>query len=153
MGAATVSFERSHDIVIAAPPDAVFDYVTNPNSWPQWIAASHFIDSPDRSLAQAETFREKWATRTGEVQLDWVVRAADRPRLWIAETGAAFMGPIIVEYRFEAVDGGTRYTRIVRNPARPKAPTAEMIARVDEEARISLGNIKRNVEARLRGAG
>jgi hypothetical protein len=31
---ATVAFERSHDIVIAAPAKAVFDYVTNPQSWP-----------------------------------------------------------------------------------------------------------------------
>jgi uncharacterized protein YndB with AHSA1/START domain len=48
----TFAFERSHNIVIDAPAKAVFDYVTNPQSWPEWLAASHHIDSerlnPDR---------------------------------------------------------------------------------------------------------
>ena len=37
----TVAFERSHDILIDAPPAAVYDYVTNPRTWPEWIVASH----------------------------------------------------------------------------------------------------------------
>jgi hypothetical protein len=36
----------------------------------------------------------------------------------------------------------------VRNPARPKAPTEAMIARIDAEAAIALANIKTNVERR-----
>ena len=39
-----VPFERSHDIMIDAPPRAIYDYVCNPNSWPEWLAASHRID-------------------------------------------------------------------------------------------------------------
>jgi hypothetical protein len=34
----------------------------------------------------------------------------------------------------------------VRNPARPEAPTAEIIARIDAEAELGLANIKRIVE-------
>lgn len=151
---ATISFERSHSITVAAPPRAVFDYVSNPHSWPEWIAASHQLECPDRPLVSGETFREQWGTRRGEVTLDWVVRACDSPRLWIAETATPFTGPIVVEYLCEAVEGGTRYTRLVRNPARPKAPTEEMIARIDAEARAGLANIKANVERRLSpGAG
>lgn len=144
----TESFECRHSIVIDAPPQAVFDYVSNPNSWPEWIAASHAMASPDRPLTQGETFREKWATRTAEVTLDWVVTTCDPHRLWVAETRTDFMGPIIVEYELVTVGDATRYTRIVRNPARPKLPTAEMIARIDEEAGIALRNIKKNVEGR-----
>ena len=36
--------------------------------------------------------------------------------------------------------GATRFTRILRNPARPKPPTAE--------AELGLGNIKKIVERR-----
>ena len=46
-----------------------------------------------------------------------------------------------------------RYTRILRNPDRPSEPSAEQIARMDEEAMIGLENIKRNVEKRFRSAG
>lgn len=145
----TFGFERSHEVLIAAPPLDVFNYVANPRSWPEWILASHHIDSPDRALHAGETFREKWSTRTGEVQLDWIVRTSVPGKQWIAETQAAFLGPIIVHYTFQAVDEGTLYRRTVSNPARPKAPTPQMIARVDEEAGDALGRIKANVEKRL----
>lgn len=145
---ATVAFERSHHIVIDAPPQAVFDYVTNPRTWPEWIAVSHEVNSPDRPLAQGETFSEKWFSREA-IQLDWVVLQADRPVRWVAQTAAGFIGPIIVQYDFEVTEHGTRYTRTVRNPARPKAPTEAMIARIDAEAAIALANIKTNVERKV----
>lgn len=47
----SVRFERSHEIVIDAPAGDILDYVSNPNIWPEWIAASHHIDSPPRPLA------------------------------------------------------------------------------------------------------
>jgi hypothetical protein len=53
-----------------------------------------------------------------------------------------------VQYDFEVTPQGTRYTRTVRNPARPKAPTEAMIARIDAEAAIALANIKTHVERR-----
>lgn len=147
---ATTAFERSHSIDIAAPPLAVFDYVSNPHSWPEWIAASHELACENRPLVAGETFTEQWGTRRGEVRLDWVVRVCESPRLWIAETATDFTGPILVQYTCEAQDGGSRFTRVVGNPARPKAPTDEMIARIDAEAKVALANIKANVERSVR---
>jgi uncharacterized protein YndB with AHSA1/START domain len=146
----TVAFERSHHILIEAPASAVFDYVTNPHSWPQWIAVSHEVDSADRPLTAGETFREKWFSRE-EIELHWQVLQADRPTRWVAQTAAGFIGPIIVQYDFEPAGNGMKYTRTVRNPARPKAPTEAMIARIDAEAASALANIKANVEKQLRG--
>ncbi len=140
-------FERFHDIIINAPAAAILDYVSNPRSWPQWIASSHEIDSPDRPLQAGETFRERWATRTGETTLDWKVTARDQPWLWEAQTHTPFTGVIIVRYEIEVAPGGHRYRRRLINPQRPKPPTDEMIVRIDEEAALSLRNIKRNVEA------
>ena len=147
----SVSFERSHDILIDAPPKAVFDYVTNPQSWPEWIKASHRIDSEDRPLTRGETFHETWRIRSGEVPMNWVVEACDSPKLWIVQAETAFMGPIVIQYTCEAVDGGTRFTRTTRNPARPKPPTDDQLARMDAEAATALGNIKANVERRVKG--
>lgn len=145
----TAAFERSHEILIDTPAQAVYDYVTNPNTWPEWIAASHHIDCPDRPLRKGETFEEKWQTRA-EVLLRWTVLESNPHRLWIATADTDFIGPIVVQYTFEPVGAATRYTRTVRNPARPKPPTAEMVARIDAEARTALANIKRNVEGRVR---
>jgi len=145
----TWTFEHVWDVVIQAPAAAVYDYVTNPHSWPEWLAASHHIDSPDRPLAKGERFRERWHTRKGEAVLDWIITESDRPHLWIGETGTEFLGPIIVRYDFEGVGEGTRYVRTVINPARPKPATADMAARMDEEAAVGLANIKRIVEERV----
>jgi hypothetical protein len=145
----TVAFERSHDILIDAPAKAVLDYVSNPNSWPEWIAASHEMDSPDRPLVVGDTFCEQWHTRTGPAELNWRVTECQSPHLWIAETGTDFLGLIIARYDVVSVGDQVRYTRTIQNPARAKAPTAEMIERIDAEAKVSLENIKRNVEARV----
>ncbi|MEK9722381.1 MAG: SRPBCC family protein [Rhodospirillaceae bacterium] len=146
----THDFRCAHDIVIDAPAEAIFDYVTNPNSWPEWIAASHEVTGPDRPLTTADTFREQWSSRTGPVTLDWIITACEHPRLWIGETGASFLGPIVVRYDIEPADGGHRFTRTVHNPARPQPITDAMRAAVDAEAATALANIKRNVEARPR---
>jgi len=144
----TSAFERSHSIDIQVEPGAVLDYVSNPHSWPEWIAASHHLESPDRPLVKGDTFREHWRTRTGEVVLDWTVTESAPARLWIGETAAEFIGPIIVRYDVEPHADGCRFTRTMINPARPKPPTADMILRMDAEAETALANIKRNVEAR-----
>jgi len=147
MGEGTVAFERSHDIFIDAPPEAVLDYVSNPQSWPQWMPATHHIDSPDRAMRAGEAFYEKWHTRQGEVALDWTVTDRVDGRRWEASTTTPFTGPIVAVYETVPEGTGCRYTRRILNPARPKAPTDEMLARMDDEAAICLANIKRNVEA------
>ncbi len=144
---ATHAFERSHDILIAAAPDAVLDYVSNPNSWPHWLAASHRIDSPDRPLVAGDRFREDWVTRTGPAELRWRVTERAPGRSWTAETATPFLGPIVIHYRVDAEAGGTRFTRTLRNPARPKPPSPAMIDALDAESTEALANIKRNVEA------
>ncbi|MEH6524466.1 MAG: SRPBCC family protein [Sneathiella sp.] len=143
-------FNRSHSILIDAPADAVLNYVTNPNSWPEWIAASHEIDSPDRPLVKGDRFREQWHTKSGPAELNWIVTDCEPPHLWIGETATPFIGKIIVRYDVEAVGNQVRFTRSLTNPSRPKPPTQEMIKRIDQEAELSLENIKRNVEAKIR---
>ena len=144
----TVSFERSHSIVVAAEPAAVLDYVSNPNSWLEWMVSSHHIEADDRPHRSGDGFRELWHTRTGEVELNWRVTDGEPGRFWVGEAETAFIGRIVVRYDVEPVDGGTRFTRTLRNPARPKPPSDDMIRRMDEEAEICLANIKRQVEAR-----
>ncbi len=139
-------FERSHSIEITATGAAVLDYVSNPNSWPEWIAASHQIESEDRPLVKGDRFREMWATRTGEVELNWTVTDSAPGRLWVGEAETDFIGRIVVRYDIAPVAGGVRFTRTVQNPTRRKPPTDDMIRRIDDEAGIALANIKRAVE-------
>ncbi len=145
-----ISFTRSHSIQIKAPAGDILDYVSNPNSWPEWLAASHKITSPDRPLQEGDTFEEEWHTRHGGAKLTWRVIERKHPNLWTGETEAAFLGTILVTYKVEELENGhCLYTRIMTNPNRPKAPTEDAIRRMDDEARIALENIKINVEAKF----
>lgn len=141
-------FTCTHHIDIAVPPEVVYDYLASPRSWPEWHPASHHIDAPDRPLAAGERFQERWHTRRGEVLLDWTVTASDRPGFWAITADSGFIGPIVGEYEFVAIDGGARYTRTIVNPARQRAPTAEQLARIDDEARLCLRNTRDKLERR-----
>ncbi|MCP5029268.1 MAG: SRPBCC family protein [Actinomycetia bacterium] len=148
--AAPTPFERAHDIEIGAPAATVLDYVSNPLSWPEWMPATHEILSDDRPLQAGEGFSERWATRKGEVGLEWRVTERIQPTLWVAETDTPFTGPIVARYEIDELGPDRcRYTRRIVNPARPKAPTDEMVERMDAEASICLANIKRVVESRV----
>ena len=145
-----VQFERDHDIDIEASAQAVLNYVSNPQSWPEWMPATHDIRSEDRPLRAGEAFDERWVTRKGEVGLDWLVTERVDPTLWVAETHTTFTGPIIARYVITELDSShCRYKRHILNPERPKAPTPEMLKRMDDEAAICLSNIKANVELRF----
>jgi uncharacterized protein YndB with AHSA1/START domain len=146
----TTSFQRSHEILIEAPPQVVYDYVCNPNSWPEWLAASHHIESDNRPLDAGDTFREQWHIHRGEVALNWTVTESDSPMAWTVRADTDFIGPIVIRYTFEPSGSMTRYKRQLSNPSRPSPPTEKQIGRIDEEAKIGLANIKRQVESRLR---
>ncbi len=144
----TVSFEVAHDVEIDAPAQKVLDYVSNPQSWPEWMPATHEILSDDRPLMAGERFSERWATRQGEVALEWEVTDRVEPTLWEATTATTFTGPIVARYEVTDLgEGRCRYVRRIVNPARPKAPTAEMVDRMNAEAEICLANIKAATEA------
>ena len=145
-------FVRKHDILIDAPPEAVFDYVCNPHSWPQWLAASHAIEGPDQPLTLGQTFHEKWEIRRGVIELHWKVTESNRASAWTCRAETDFIGPIVIRYTFSDEGGRTRFTRELTNPDRVSAPTKDQLERMDDEAQVGLGNIKKQVEWRSAAA-
>ena len=142
----THEFERSHEIFIDAAPGVVLDYVSHPNSWPEWIYASHYIESEDRPLKLGDTLRELWHTKSGEAELNWTSTEFQEARLRIAETITPFACTIIVSYDVDFIEGRTKFMRTLNNPALPKPITEKIVLAIDTEAFESMENIKRNVE-------
>ena len=63
-------------------------------------------------------------------------------RLWIGETHTPFTGTIIVRYDVKVIEGRTKFTRTLFNPARLKPVTEKIVQVIDTEAAESLENIK-----------
>lgn len=142
----TVAFERRHDVLIKARRAAVFDYITNPKRWPEWMPTALKVSFEDRPARLGEIFQQQWHTSKGPVDLDWLVIACDRPGLWIGLTGTSFTGPIVIQYDCAETPDDTVLTRIIRHPRLPKAPSAETIDRIDAQAEQALELIKAKME-------
>jgi Polyketide cyclase / dehydrase and lipid transport len=141
----TFDFRTVHSVDICASPPVVFDYLTNPHSWPEWLSSSHVIEGPARPLREGDTFSEEWGSKRKST-LRWTVTACDRPLSWAAETTTDALGPIIIHYAFEQKGDLTRFTRTAHNPARPQPVNEELARRIDSDAIVALANIKSNLE-------
>lgn len=146
----TVSFRRQNDVMINAPAEAIYDFLSNPNFRPLWREASRKVEAADRSLRRGETFREEWHIRRGIVVLNWVVLDDERPNSWTIRADTDIVGPIVVRYCLEQEGDATRCIHHVTNPRRPSGPTPEQISCIDQEIVSGLAALKRHVEERLR---
>jgi len=146
----TVSFRRQHDVLINAPAEAIYDFLSNPNFRPLWRTASGMVEAADRPLVRGEKFREEWRLRRGIVPLDWIVLDDERPNSWTIRADTEIVGPIVVRYCLLPEGDATRIIHHVTNPRRPTRPSLEQIQSIDEEIVAGLAAIKREVEDRLR---
>jgi len=146
----TVSFRRQHDVLINAPAEAIYDFLSNPNFRPLWRPASAKVEAADRPLTRGETFREEWHLRRGIVVLNWIVLDDEPPNSWTIRADTEFVGPIVIRYCLEPEGDATRIIHHVTNPRRPSEPSLEQIQCVDEEIVSGLAALKRQVEDRLR---
>jgi len=146
----TVSFRRQQDVLINAPAEAIYDFLSNPNLRPLWREDSRKVEAADRSLRRGETFREEWHIRRGIVVLNWVVLDDERPNSWTIRADTDIIGPIVVRYCLEQEGDATRCIHHVTNPRRPLGPTPEQIRGIDQEIFSGLASLKHQVEERLR---
>jgi uncharacterized protein YndB with AHSA1/START domain len=89
------------EIEIAAPPDAVWEVLTDFEDWPSWLRDVKSM-SMESSVAAGTFFRWK----AGPATITSTIQSLERPRL-IAWTGRTFGINAIHVWHFEARDGGT----------------------------------------------
>jgi hypothetical protein len=146
----TITFRRQHEILIDAPPEAIYDFISNPNFRPLWCEASSRIEAPDRPLKRRETFHEDWRRHRGIIHLKWVVLDDDRPDSWTIRADTDFIGPIVIRYCLVQEGAATRCIQHVSNPRRPSEPSPEQLNSIDKESSTELAGIKRLVEQMMR---
>jgi uncharacterized protein YndB with AHSA1/START domain len=101
-----------HTVELRAPPQEVFDFVTNPVQWVRWHPATHSVRGvEDRPLRLGERVIEHIQAAHREFDAEWKVVACEAPQLWQLET-ATPLGASVLTYSLQSsASGGTRFER------------------------------------------
>ena len=105
----------SNEVVIAQPPQRVYDYVTTPANWPRWHPSSLAVHgATDHSLALGESVVEDFIVAGRRGAVTWTVVAREAPVRWsIDGKNIDSRGGGAVTYTLSPDGGGTRFTRVL----------------------------------------
>ena len=143
------------EVVIGRPPEAVFDYVSQPWRWHEWHPGSRSAQRLEGSLTAGRRFREVAAVRPVAFlplalrsELSYVVVEHARPRAWEVR-GTSPRIDLSIRYEL-AEDGGTRVRRVFRYDVKGVAALIEPVllrARMRAQSRVALLRLKRRLES------
>ena len=97
-------------IVIAAPPERVWETVMDPTRLERWVTTHDSVDATAAGPVSAgDSFTQKLRLAGKSFEVEWKVVEADAPRLarWDGDGPAGSTANVV--YRLEAEDGGTRF--------------------------------------------
>lgn len=107
-------------IQIPRPVEEVFNYVTAPQSWPQWHPSSIGVSgATDHSLEVGEQVVEEFIVAGRQGKATWTVKERVFPRRWVIDgliNGSRNGG--VVTYRLTPRSGGTFFEREFVYPTR-----------------------------------
>jgi uncharacterized protein YndB with AHSA1/START domain len=99
-------------VLINAPIEHVYAYVTTPANWPKWHPASRSVSpGADHSLEVGEQVSEDFETAGRRGRAVWTVREREPPHRWVVHGSGETGGDVVITYRFTAEQGGTRFER------------------------------------------
>lgn len=97
-------------ILLAAPPERVWDVVMDPSQLERWVTTHASLeDAAAGPLASGDEFTQKLRLAGKSFRVHWRVTEADRPRLarWAGEGPAGSTANVV--YRLSGDDGETRF--------------------------------------------
>ena len=101
----------TQSVHLDAPPQAVYDFVTNASLWPTWHPATRAVrDVPARPLVLGETMVEDIRAGWRHEEATWRVTEYLPPRRWTIAAQSP-RGHATVSYDLQAETGGTRFER------------------------------------------
>jgi uncharacterized protein YndB with AHSA1/START domain len=134
----------SEEIEVAAPPEIVWNVISEIDAWPQWNPAIT-QSSLDGALAPGSTFR--WKAGPGTITS--TLRQVDPPHV-LAWTGKTFGINAIHVYRLEPAEGGTRVSTAESWEGLPVRLMRGRMQRMLQDAlRTGLEALKREAERRV----
>lgn len=141
-------------IEIDAPPEEVYDVLTDPNCLGQWVTIQdELVSAPDPPLEKGDCVVQKMKVVGRSFEVSWDVEVADRPKR-VRWSGSGPMGSVArATYVLEPNgDGGTRfsYTNEYEVPGGPVGKVAgrALVSASGGEADATLKRLKDFVERR-----
>jgi carbon monoxide dehydrogenase subunit G len=135
---------------VACPPEAVFDYMTNPANLQAWQTSKTRVEVLSEGEPRAGYRVREWTKVPGRSEFEQVVEFSqfDRPRRFDTHI---VEGPQPIDGRwvFSATERGTRVTFIaegaLQGPMRLVSPIVKRA--IDKQFRAYHENLRRNVES------
>lgn len=104
----------TNEILIAATPQEVFDYVSRPDLWHEWHPASTSAELPRVPLKVGDAFREiitvKYPLISVQRQTAYTVTVSDPATTWEVQ-GKSSLFDLTIHYDFTSVGEGTVFRR------------------------------------------
>ena len=97
-------------IVIAAPPERVWETVMDPTLLERWVTTHDSVEgAKPGQVGEGDSFRQRLRLAGKAFDVEWTVIEADAPRLarWTGDGPAGSTATVV--YRLEPEDGGTRF--------------------------------------------
>lgn len=149
------SHQFFHEITIQCDPEAVFDYVTDPNRWHEWFSSS----LPANLVVEAQTPGESFEVKTAQRLLKFApfklvrslhctISKSDRPYLWEVEAESALVSAV-TSYTLSRAEEGTIFKRQFHYTTKGWLSYAEPLffrRRIASQARESLEKLKEKLE-------
>ena len=101
----------SSSIEIAAPVEPVWDLVSDPRRYPEWVVVTdRMLDVPSDGLRYGATYREYGGLAPFKSESEWLVTAFEphRRQVHLGDDGTVEVELTIV---IEPIDGGSRLTQ------------------------------------------
>ena len=99
-------------ILVAAPIEDVYAFVTTPATWPTWHPSSLGVnDATDHSLEVGERVTEEFLVAGRRGQVAWTVTAKEAPKTWTISGKVIGGGQGVITYRCRPEGDGTIFER------------------------------------------
>ena len=142
------------EIEIMAPPDAVYDVLSDPSCLGEWVTIQEELEeAPEGDLKAGSRLRQRMRVAGTRFHLSWTVIEADRPSriVWEGKGPMGSTAKAIYELSGNG-DGGTKFS-YMNDYGLPGGPAGKLAARAvrgasRREADRTLERLKKLVEAR-----
>jgi carbon monoxide dehydrogenase subunit G len=144
----------SSSIEIAAPAGSVWDLVSDPRRYPEWVVVTdRMIEVPSDGLRQGATYREYAGLAPFKAESAWLVTVFEPPRHQV-HLGADGTVEVELTIEIEPIDGGSRLTQTL--DVRPRGMLGALMGvmwplvmerRLQRANDQTVANVKRLVES------